>query len=353
MSAQAAVAGQIHALTENWDNPAVERAIFGTADPAQIAAYVDAFCREHLGAGIAEALFYRSSIGSVFGLGLEDGQRVVVKAHQPDYPAVYLGAVQRVARHLASRGFPCPVPILDPTRMGLGTATAETFIGDGECRNAHEPEVRQAIACALWRQIDLAREFVNLPGIGELQAQHPVPPERLFGKPHSVIFDFEATAAGAEWIDELGWRAKRLLSQPVGEMVIGHSDWSAKHFLFVEGAMRVIYDWDSLRVDPEPVIVGRAAHAFCAVYDTPLDGKVLHTPSYEDVVAFVAEYQAARGVAFTPAERRAVGAACTYSIAYSSRCSHALDPRPGRDAELPPGDWRHALASYGERLLTW
>jgi len=353
MSAQAALAGQIHALIGDWDNPAVERAIFGTADPAQIAAQMNAFCRERLGAGIAEALFYRSSIGCVFGLELEDGRRVVVKAHQPDYPAGYLGAIQRVTRHLASRGFPCPVPVLDPAPLGLGNATAETYVADGEYRDAHEPEIRQAMASALWRQIDLARSFAAEPGISELQERHPVPPNRLWGKPHSVIFDFEATAAGAEWIDEIGWRAKQMLAEPAGQVVVGHCDWATKHFRFVDGAIHVVYDWDSLRVEPETVTAGRAAQSFTAVYDTPLDGKVPHTPVLEEVLAFVAEYEMARGVMFTPAERRTVGAACAYSIAYSARCSHALDPRPGRDAKIPRGDWRHALASYGERLLTW
>ena len=142
MSAQAALAGQIHALIGDWDNPAVERAIFGTADPAQIAAQMNAFCRERLGAGIAEALFYRSSIGCVFGLELEDGRRVVVKAHQPDYPAGYLGAIQRVTRHLASRGFPCPVPVLDPMpsfRAATG-ATRWRATGSGCLRGETRPE---------------------------------------------------------------------------------------------------------------------------------------------------------------------------------------------------------------------
>jgi len=37
---------------------AVEKAIFGTSEPEAIAAAVDAFCRAHLGAGIAGFDFY-------------------------------------------------------------------------------------------------------------------------------------------------------------------------------------------------------------------------------------------------------------------------------------------------------
>ncbi|MBX3158114.1 MAG: hypothetical protein KF773_19250 [Deltaproteobacteria bacterium] len=54
--------------TRAWwapEPPHVDLAIFETADPARIAATVDAFCREHLGSGIAGALFCgRASAGS-------------------------------------------------------------------------------------------------------------------------------------------------------------------------------------------------------------------------------------------------------------------------------------------------
>src|SRR5580704_6002352 len=93
-----------------WGQPFVELAIFGTADAAVIAAEVDAFCRAHLGAGVAGALFVASSIGNVHGLVLDDGRRVVLKAHQPDVDREKLRAVQRVTLHLAEAGFPAPRP---------------------------------------------------------------------------------------------------------------------------------------------------------------------------------------------------------------------------------------------------
>src|SRR5574341_1141640 len=112
--ALAAVAAQIAAQIEEWDNPAVERAIFGMSVPEHIAALVDAFCRRELGSGIAAPLFYRSSIGVVFGLELDDGRRLVLKGHQPDVPAGYLAAVVSITRRLAESGFPCPRPLAGP-----------------------------------------------------------------------------------------------------------------------------------------------------------------------------------------------------------------------------------------------
>ena len=67
-----------------WEIPYVDLAIFETAEPLTIARTVDAFCREQLGAGITQYLFCNASIGSVHGVVLDDGRRVVVKAQQPD-----------------------------------------------------------------------------------------------------------------------------------------------------------------------------------------------------------------------------------------------------------------------------
>jgi hypothetical protein len=347
------LARYIQDLIGDWGDPSVERVVYGTTDPAQVAALADAFCREHLGTGIAAPLFYRAHVGSVFGVQLEDGRRLVVKVHQPDSPPSYLAAVQLVQRHLADQGFPCPRPLLEPTPLARGHATVEAYLADGEYQNPHEPAVRRALAQALARQIDLARGFVDLPGLRDAMRSRPLPPDVLWPTPHNAMFDFQKTAAGAEWIDEIAWRAKRIKeTEPTGLVVLGHSDWSAKHFRFRGGEICAVYDWDSLRVDLEPEIIGGAAHGFTMVFDTPWEGRVAVAPSYQEVLAFITEYEAARGAPFTPAERRLARAACAYSIAYSSRCAQAVDPRPGQADDFPPGTFRESLAQFGERLLT-
>jgi hypothetical protein len=349
VAAPRTVAAHIASLIGQWDNPSVEQAIFGAANPFQIARRVDAFCRTHLGAPIAGSLFYCSSVGAVLGLELADGRRVVVKVHQPDVPVTFLAAMHVVTARLASKGFPCPSPILGPTSLGKGHATVEQYAAMGEYRNPHERAVRRQMAAHLAWLLRVTAEMMDTPGIDHFNRS--VSPDALWPKPHSALFDFEATAAGAGWIDGIARRAKRQLASASGRPALGHADWSAKHFRFEGDEVRAIYDWDSLRLDLEPVHVGRAAHAFTAVYDTPWDGKVPHAPSWEEVVAFVADYEAARGTPFTPAERRTVGASCAYSLAYSSRCSHALDPRPGRTTGFPPGNWRDSLDRFGEHLL--
>jgi len=47
-------------------------------------------------------------------------------------------------------------------------------------------------------------------------------------------------------------------------------------------------------------------------------------PSLPEALAFVDDYERARGTPFDARELRAVGAACVYLRAYAARCFHAL-----------------------------
>src|SRR6266487_1423611 len=83
-----------------WESPYVDLAIFGTAEPVAIARAIDVFCREQMGAGVVEYLFCQSSIGSVHGVVLDGGGRVVVKAQQPDKSLAVLREVARTQMYL-------------------------------------------------------------------------------------------------------------------------------------------------------------------------------------------------------------------------------------------------------------
>lgn len=324
----------------DWVDRPVERAIFGTTDPAAITVEIERFARDELGSTVREPLFFESSVGSVFGLRLGDGREVVLKAHQPNEPLDYLNAVHTVCCHLSESGFPCPRPLLAPRPLGLGHVTVEELRADGDWADAHDPAVRRRMAELLAALIDLGRELVDLSGLrpGLLNR---IEQGSIWPRPHSAIFDFEATASGAEWIDELALRARSVLEQPMGERVLGHVDWSVKHFRFRDGEVTAIYDWDSLAVDREPVVVGEAARGFTFTWRI----SVRLAPSLDESRAFVAEYESARGTPFTGAEREAAGAAAVYALAYTARCEHCLGGRA-------PGNALDALATHGEELFS-
>jgi len=69
------VARLVAAQHARWGINAVDREVFGTGDPAEIAAILDRFCQREVGTGIGTALFYGASAGCVLGLRLAAGPR--------------------------------------------------------------------------------------------------------------------------------------------------------------------------------------------------------------------------------------------------------------------------------------
>ncbi len=311
----------IAALVASPEGRILAESVLGNTDPRRIASSLQGFCSSMLGSPVEEVLFCEVSIGAALGLRLGDARRVVLKAHRPDRDPDFLACVHQVQLHLADRGFPCPRPVLGPESFGAGLATVDQLVDAGEFADAHEPEIRREMARALARLIELASE---VPREALAPLEGPWWPEGgLWPPPHNALFDFEATAAGAGWIDEIAIEAKRIVeSTPIGT-VVGHGDWSANQMRFEGGKMSVAYDWDSLRVDKETTFVGHAATHF--PYTERLDAPA--SPCPEEVGLFVEEYEAARGATFFGRERAALFAAATYGLAYTARCEHAIDPK--------------------------
>jgi hypothetical protein len=293
-----------------WPGAAVERSIFGTDDPDEIWRQALDLCPD-----AAECFAFEVGVGALFGLRLRDGSRVALKVHRKR-DAHSLEAVQRVQAHLFARGFPCPEP------LGVrGSATLERWCDEGVYRDAHDPAVRRVIARYLVRLFRLTRELQPLPG---MEPFFPPPHGPLWPTPHNVLFDFETTAAGAEWIDEIAQGAKPLRDARVGALVIGHGDWTVKHFRFDGLRPTVVYDWDSLNTDYETIFVGGSGASFTYTEHVP----VALWPTVTEARAFLDDYERERERPFTLEERRAARAAAVYSRAYAARCTHAV----GKDA---------------------
>jgi hypothetical protein len=320
----------------------VELAIFETEDALTIARAVDAFCRAHMGEGIAEYIFCQSSIGSVHGVVLENGRRVVLKAHQPSSSLTVLREIARVQSYLAERQLYAPRVLTEPAPLALGHATIEAFVDVGVTLDAHRPEIRAALASALHAITDACRPLVTTTELGP-HLWSNLPGHKLWIEPHSKLFDFDATVDGASYIDHVARAARERLG-PVGELVIGHRDWRAEHVRFVGDQPVAAFDWDSLCTVREPFLIGTTAHAFCA--DWTVQDRA-QAPTLEEARAFVADYEKARGAPFHREERRACGAAFAYSCAYTARCGHAL----GQDQRKEPGTFQHLVAKHGADLL--
>jgi Ser/Thr protein kinase RdoA (MazF antagonist) len=325
--------------------PGVEQAIFDTIDPVAMATCIEDLVALRL-APLDHALFYRPGVGVVAGLALVDGTDVVVKVHRWNVTIDRLAVIQRLQKHLAAAGLPAPRPLITPEPLGHGIVTAEELIV-GQRADARDPSIRRAVAHGLHDFISAATDFSELAGLGTplvLRSTH----EPLWAEPHDVRFDFEATAAGAEWIDDLATTARARLQAVGGEQVAGHFDWRTENLGFTDGLIVAIYDWDSVCAAPEAVVVGNAAAQFCVDW-TIGDPDPLPTP--REMRAFVGDYERARGRRFHEGEYELLDAANLALCAYGARCQHSnLTLYPDLRGSTETG-WVRLLRERGERWL--
>lgn len=295
-------------------NGELARSILGDEDPDAV--------RRRLCPEAVECFAFEVSVGAVFGLVVHGGGRVALKVHRSP-TTERLAAQQEVQEHLWRNGFPCPRP------LGVrGPGTLEEWRDDGVQRDAREPEVRRAMAALLVRLVTLTRDLrpsVDLPPF------FPGPGGPLWPAPHNALLDFDATAAGAEWIDEIARAARARRDVGAGRVVIAHHDWTAKHVRFRELRPSVVHDWDSTSIDYELVFVGSAAAHY--TYDDVL-------PTVDESFLFISDYERARSSPFTRAEHAVAAAAAVYGRAYTTRCVHALG---GDTGELRLSEYAAAL----------
>lgn len=311
---------------------------------------LSSWAEERLGAAISAVDQWHWSVGAVANVGLSDGRRVALKAFPSRWTSDFLTAVVTVQRHLVARGLPCPVPLAGPFPLdAVGVMVCAESNLDDPGWPPHSLGERELVASAtgLARLVTVAEELA--PTAVAALALHPMRTAEgeLYPEPHSPLFDFEATAGGAGWIDELARVALVARDGDTSTPVVAHTDWSARNVRLWPDGIRAIYDADSLSLVPESTAVGIAAATWSAFGEA---GEQI-APSPEEAAAWARAYERA-GRPLTPAQRHAAGGAILHALAYTARCEHALDvghpelgcPRRARDRLEPDG------AEYIERF---
>jgi hypothetical protein len=272
------------------------------------------WCREHLGAPVAERVFTAGHLSAVYGLRLADDHEVVLKVRGG---GPRLDACMRVQRHMWEAGFPCPEPFGEPHPLGSAVATAEALLPDGE-----QPTLEDAprlFAHLLARFVECARDLPPQPTLRPAGAwvcwYHtengvwPVPDDR------DVDLNAEHCSVTA-WVDEVGAAVRERLGEiRDAACVIGHGDWHWENVKFLDGRPLAVHDWDSVIYEPEVVIVGQAA----AVFE---GGPTGAGASVEQSKAFVEAYQSARGREFSKAELQLCWAAGLWVRAFNAKKFH-------------------------------
>lgn len=309
----------------------LERALFRSDDPQLVADVLAGHVLMACGAGPAEALIYRTGVGLVAGFELDDGRRVLAKVHRWNVTASRLAAVQRMQSHAAAAGLPAPRPLAPPMELGNGLATVEEYL-PGDRANGRDPPVRRMLAEQLHRFIEAVGSVRGADVARPLMIRPTGAP--LWPEPHALRFDFEATQAGAEWIDRAAASAQLRLRADISEDVIGHFDWRVENLGFADGRLVAIYDWDSVAAASESVVVGATAAQFCIDWTS---GDPDPVPVVDEMRAFAEDYEHARGQRFDRDHRMILDAANLALIAYGARCQHSdlsLHPELGRSNDV-------------------
>jgi hypothetical protein len=327
----------------SWDEwgRLLARSVFGTDDDDAVESLVLRWVREAAGAA-ARIISWEISVGAVIGLEFADGRKAALKVWPGDDggEAPLHGGTRsqraaqvRIQSAMAEAGYPAPRVLAGLSALGPGMAMLMAFDRSGEATDVRKPGVRDAMARGLAEFIHAAADHLQETDLPDWRVRPEAP---LWPRPHNVLFDFEKTAAGAEWIDAIAAPARERMKRARSPLVVGHGDWSAKNMRICEGptgesSVAVVYDWDSVMRAPETFVVGSAAAHFPVTWELP----VPETPEPGEMAAFVSVYQEARGRRFTDSDLEEVAAYATFSRAYKARCEHCGDgPWGGSRAAL-------------------
>ncbi len=322
-------------LSDESPGPSATAAIHGSIEPDEISRQIEGVLPAiGFSQPIVKCLFHVASVGSVTGVVLADGDRLVIKAYQPAWRLDFLQGVVATQDKLWHAGLPCGRPVGGPVPCGHGLATVETFVPDPGQPDAFGDDERTASAEGLARVVASA-------GLDHRLALHPLlaPVDGLYPTPHSPLFDFDATSEGAEWIDDLA-RLACAAKQEV-PTVGAHTDWSARNVRLRADGVHALYDIDSMASVSLPTAVGEAAVNWRALGEV---GEPT-APGIDEIDDYVDRFP----IPLSKAERRAALAASLWSLCYTARCEHAVDPGEQHNLRARPrlrddaGRFRRAL----------
>jgi hypothetical protein len=320
----------------------IERAIFGEVTADDVTGWLDQQVYAKLSLHVQDVLFRSGRLAAVYGLQLSDASRIVAKVHRRANLA-HLRAASTCQRVLANGGYPCPVPLSEPTEVDTRAVILETLLEAGERGDPRHETLRRAMARSLAQQITMLHAApvtladFRAPPAWTCYERGPWPP------PHDPIFDFTKTPSGYEWLDLLADAAASRLLPRRRPDCIGHSDWVGQNLRFTEGEVSAAYDWDSLIGETEPVLVGIIAGSFT---EGSTSGGSAPTP--DEMVAFLSDYEVSQGRPFSNAEQATAAAAASWVLAYNARCGVSTEIWGHPTAEGSP---LNRLAQYGKGYL--
>ena len=222
----------------------------------------------------------------MLGVQLESGDAVVIKAYQRRWREPFLGGVQE-AQQLLARWHALSSPVWHLRRSDRPARTWPSWrLGS---RPGHASRwLRGRSKGVGWGTCPTGSPLPYSCGYRSVLAPSvALWGDGLYGTPHSPLFDFERTGAGAESIDDLARRAKTVHDRDTSPLVVAHTDWSARNVRFDEDGLLAIYDWDSLALVKEATALGQAA----MTWSVTADPGGTEFPDLDSVLGYIADYE--------------------------------------------------------------
>jgi phosphotransferase family enzyme len=280
-------------------------------------AWLADWCRDELGGVPTETLLRVEQMSQVFGLRLDNGREVVVKARADPYRRI--ASCVRAQSHLFKHGFPCPEPVTAVTYIDEMAVHAETWRPGGEMLVGDTAENAGHFARLLAILIsDLTSIGLEPPVPSPMWVNWDHPGTGVW--PEAAFLDERDQSLVPDFVVAIAQRTATRLRATDLPRVVGHADWESQNLRWHGTQPWVVHDWDSLAWLPEAAIVGSAAGAFASSGAPTLT-------SVHSSQAFLSAYQQQRGRRFTTEEIEIAWAASLWLAAHNAR-AQALFAQP-------------------------
>jgi hypothetical protein len=277
------------------------------------------WCRRRLGNEPDQVLFEAGYLSQVIGLRLTNRAEIVVKVRAWQERLTGCAEVQH---SLSMGGFPAPLLLVPPERLGQLAVSAEAHVHGG---------------ALLATERDSAARFAEALAHLVRTAPHPATVSTLLPSPAWVGWDHSAEKlwpapddregdlnehAGDRWLDEIAEAARTQLLALDRPAVVGHGDWYSQNLRWIDRQLHVVHDWDSVVAQPEAAIAGQAAAVWPG---TGLPGEVATLAQSEQ---FLDAYERASGQSWTDRDIRAAWAAGLWTRAFDAKKASLIGADP-------------------------